>query len=269
MAKPDRKLLKPERFLATVAYDGTDYSGWQVQKTGHSVEAEIEARLSRILKSDIDVHGSGRTDAGVHSVGQRFHFDAFWPHPAKHLLLAFNASEPKGLLITDLRRVPAAFHCRFSARGKRYRYEIYEGWPSPFEARYCHDTRKRRLDVAAMSRAAKLLLGRHNFTAFGAMHGQGMESENPIKDLRRLDVRRKGPRITIVTEASGYLYKMVRRLVGGLIRVGEGKLPPARLAAYRDERVISAEIPTAPARGLFMEKVLYDPRTLRPGVRSR
>lgn len=91
-----------------------------------------------------------------------------------------------------------------------------------------------------------------------------MEGENPVKDLRRLDVRRRGRRITIVTEASGYLYKMVRRLVGGLIRVGEGKLPPGRLAAYRDERVITAEIPTAPARGLFMEKVFYDPKSLRP-----
>jgi tRNA pseudouridine38-40 synthase len=264
MARPDRTVLKPERFLATVAYDGTDYAGWQVQKTGHSVEAEIEARLSRILKTTVDIHGSGRTDAGVHSVGQRFHFDAFWPHPAKHLMLAFNSSEPKGLLLTDLRRVPADFHCRFGAKGKRYRYEIYEGWPAPFEARYCHDTRKRTLDVAAMRRAARTLLGRHDFTAFGAMHGQGMEGENPVKDLRRLDVRRRGRRITIVTEASGYLYKMVRRLVGGLIRVGEGKLPPGRLAAYRDERVITAEIPTAPARGLFMEKVFYDPKAIRP-----
>jgi tRNA pseudouridine38-40 synthase len=91
-----------------------------------------------------------------------------------------------------------------------------------------------------------------------------MENEYPVKDLWRLDVRQKGRRITITTEASGYLYKMVRRLVGGLLRVGEGKMPPERLLSYRDEKVITAEIPTAPPRGLFMDKVLYDPADLRP-----
>jgi tRNA pseudouridine38-40 synthase len=116
---------------------------------------------------------------------------------------------------------------------------------------------ERQLNVAAMRRAAKLLLGKHNFRAFGATHGQGMEKENPVKDLRRLSIRVRGKRITITTEASGYLYRMVRRLVGGLLRVGKGELPPERLRTYRDERIITAEIPTAPARGLFMEKVFY------------
>jgi tRNA pseudouridine38-40 synthase len=121
-----------------------------------------------------------------------------------------------------------------------------------------------KLDLKAMRKGAKLLLGRHDFRAYGATHGQGMENDNPVKDLRRLDVRQRGKRITIVTEASGYLYKMVRRLVGGLIRVGEGKMKPERLLSYREERIISAEIPTAPARGLFMDKVFYDPADLRP-----
>jgi tRNA pseudouridine38-40 synthase len=108
-----------------------------------------------------------------------------------------------------------------------------------------------------------MLLGRHDFYAFGATHGQGMEKENPVKELRRLDVRRRGKRITIIAEGSGFLYKMVRRLVGGLLRVGEGKMPPERLVAYRKERVITSEVPTAPARGLFMEKVSFEPDAFR------
>jgi tRNA pseudouridine38-40 synthase len=98
-----------------------------------------------------------------------------------------------------------------------------------------------------------------------------MEKENPVKELRRLDVRRRGKRITIVAEGSGFLYKMVRRLVGGLLRVGEGKMPPERLVAYRKERVITSEVPTAPARGLFMEKVFFEPGSLQNprALRSR
>ena len=265
MGKPLKTILKPERFLATLAYDGTDFHGWQVNPGQRTVESVVEERLSRIFKTPVDVHGSGRTDAGVHSAGQCFHFDAFWPHPAKHLLYAFNSCEQEGLLLTGLRRVPGDFHCRHWAKGKRYRYEIRHGWPPPWEARYCFGTGKRVLDPRRMRQAARLLLGTHDFSAFGATHGQSMELENPVKELRRLDIAVRDDRFTITTEASGYLYKMVRRLVGGLLRVGEGKLPPERLAAYRDERVITAEIPTAPARGLFMEKVFYDPQDLRAG----
>ena len=264
-AKPPKTDLTPERFLVTVAYDGTDYKGWQVQDEGRTVQGELEARLSRIFKTAITIHGSGRTDGGVHSVGQRFHFDAFWPHPTNRLMNAINTGDQAGLLVTHIQRVPSDFHARRSAIGKRYRYEISLGYPPPWEARYCLGVNWDSLDIKAMRKGAKLLLGRHDFRAYGANHSQGMENEHPVKDLRRLDVRQKGKRITIVTEASGYLYKMVRRLVGGLIRVGEGKMKPERLISYREEKIISAEIPTAPARGLFMEKVFYDPADLRTG----
>jgi len=268
MAKKKPTIVKDERFLATVAYDGTDYIGWQIQTSNGSIQSELEGRLSRILKKPITIHGSGRTDSGVHSVGQTFHFDAFWPHPPKLLVHAINSCDQKGLLVTHLRRVPPAFHARYSAIGKRYRYEVCHGYPPPWEARYSLGTGKKIMDIAAMRKAAKLLVGKHNFIAFGANHGQCMEKENPVKDLRRLDVRIKGPRITIITEGSGFLYKMVRRLVGGLLRVGDHKMPPERLAAYREEHIITAEVPTAPARGLFMDKVIYDPATLRRAKRK-
>ncbi len=261
-AKPSRH--PEERFLATVAYEGTDFAGWQVQPNGPTVQAFLEARLAKIFKRPVPVHGSGRTDAGVHSLGQCCHFDVHWPHPASTLLRALRAGEPGGVLVRRVVRVPPGFHARFDATGKRYRYEIRRGHPLPWEARTCLGIGDRKLDLTAMRKAAKLLLGRHDFTAFGANHGQGMENENPVKDLRRLDIRSRGDRITLVTEASGYLYKMVRRLVGGLLRVGRGEMTPERLLAYRDERKVTAEVPTAPARGLFMDKVLYPSRKTKP-----
>ncbi len=250
--------LKEERFLATIAYDGTDYLGWQIQPTGLTGQSFIEERLARIFKKPITVIGSGRTDQGVHSEGQCFHFDAFWRHSTTKLTRALRSGESGGILVRSIRRVHPKFHARFGSKGKRYRYEIYLGHALPWESRYCLALGDRKLDVPAMRKAAKLLLGKHDFTAFGANHRQGMENENPVKHLRRLDVRVKGRRITISTESTGYLYKMVRRLVGGLLRVGRGEMTPERLLAYRKEGQITAEVPTAPARGLFMEKVFYD-----------
>jgi tRNA pseudouridine38-40 synthase len=254
-----------ERFLATVAYEGTDFAGWQVQPNGRTVQAFLEERLSRIFKRPVTVHGSGRTDAGVHSLGQCCHFDVPWPHSASTLLRALRAGEPGGVLVLKVMRVPAGFHARFNAKGKRYRYEMHLGHTLPWEARTCLSLGDRKLNLAAMRRAAKMLLGRHDFTAFGANHGQGMEHENPVKDLRRLNIRLRGKRITVTTEASGYLYKMVRRLVGGLLRVGKGEMTAERLLAYRNEKKITAEVPTAPARGLFMDKVLYNAAARRHG----
>jgi tRNA pseudouridine38-40 synthase len=255
--------LTEERFLVTVAYDGSDYMGWQIQNNAHTVEGEIRARLSRIFKKPVVIHGSGRTDAGVHSVGQTFHFDAFWRHSPKKLKDALNTGEQAGILITKIQRVHSKFHARYSSKGKRYRYEINVGYSLPWKARYSLGRDWDKLDVKAMRRAAKLLMGKHDFRAFGATHSQGMETERPVKDLRCLSIISKGKRITVITEADGYLYKMVRRLVGGLLRVGEGKMTPERLLAYREEKTITSEVPTAPARGLFMDKVFYDPKSLK------
>ena len=266
MARRPKVDLSPERFLAVVAYDGTDYVGWQVQPNGQSVQAFIEARLSRIFKRPVDIVGSGRTDSGVHSEGQCFHFDAFWPHPASALLRALRSGEPGGILVRSLRRVPGDFHARYSAKGKRYRYEMCRGHPLPWDARYCLALGDRKLDIPAMRRAAKLLLGRHDFSAFGANHGQSMENENPVKDLRRLDIRVRGPRITVTTEASGYLYKMVRRLVGSLVEIGCGNASIDDLTALLTEpsaskpggRLDPARV-TAPPSGLFLEEIVYRP----------
>ena len=245
------------RFVCTVAYDGTDFFGWQSQASGNTVQDFLEKRLGQIFRKPIRIHGSGRTDSGVHASGQVFHFDAIWPHGLDSLRGALRTGLPQGILVTGVKQGKGTFHARFSAYGKRYTYHLYEGFASPMETRFCLSQGKRKLDVEAMKVAAEMLLGVHDFSAFGGRHRDTSDKENPVKDLRRLHVVRRGKRIAVTTEASGYLYKMVRRLVGGLIEVGLGHMTPEELLAYRVAGVADAQVPTAPARGLVMEKVFY------------
>lgn len=243
------------RYRCLVAYDGTDFHGWQSQACGMAIQDILEKRLAQITRESIRVHGSGRTDSGVHARAQCFHFDARWNYPPETLLRALR-NLPSGISVYKASKAQNGFHARFSAKGKRYRYQIYQGFPPPVEARFCWGIGEKTLDVPAMQKAAALLLGEHDFSAFGATHASA-ERENPVKHLRRLDVVARGKKILITTEASGYLYKMVRRLVGGLVRVGLGKWKPEDLLAYRENKICDAQITTAPARGLFMEKVFY------------
>jgi tRNA pseudouridine38-40 synthase len=245
------------RFVCTVAYDGTDFSGWQSQADGNGIQDVLERRLSVIFRAPVRIHGSGRTDAGVHARGQIFHFDAYWEHALESLQNALHTGLPVSIQVTGVKPGRANFHARFSACGKRYTYHIYEGFAPPIETRYCLSTGVRKLDIAKMREAAAALTGVHDFSAFSGRKSDTSETENFVKDLRRLEVVRRGARITITTEASGYLYKMVRRLSGGLIEVGLGKLTTADLIAYREALTSTALVPAAPARGLIMEKVFY------------
>lgn len=245
------------RFMATVAYDGTDYHGWQSQPDGSAVQDKIEARLAKIFRRPVRIYGSGRTDSGVHAEGQVFHFDVPWNHPVEILLKALRSDMPGDILVKDLRVARKNFHARFSSCGKRYVYRLRLGFSPPDRARYEWAVGSREVDVAAMKEAAKRLVGVHDFTAFGGMHKQSMQYENPIKDLRRLEVTQKGDLVLITVEAGGFLYKMVRRLVGGLVQVGMGRMTPGRLEQYREEKRISAEVPTAPARGLTKAKIFF------------
>ncbi|MDR2512549.1 MAG: tRNA pseudouridine(38-40) synthase TruA [Puniceicoccales bacterium] len=255
-AQPDVKI----RFVCTVAYDGTDFHGWQTQAEARTVQSVIEKRLAEIMRAHVRIHGSGRTDAGVHATGQVFHFDAVWCHGLDTLQRALRTGLPRSIQITRTRLAPAGFHARFSACGKRYRYHFYEGFAPPMSTRYCYSLGMRRLNVEVMREAASLLLGVHDFTAFGGRQYDDFGMENPVKDLRCLNVIRRGKCVDIVTEASGYLYKMVRRLSGGLMQVGLGQMSPGELVAYRDARERLAIVPAVPAPGLVMERVFYRTR---------
>ncbi len=249
------------RWVCACAYDGTDFLGWQSQAGGNTIQDYIETRLAALFKRPVRIHGSGRTDSGVHAKAQVFHFDAHWPHPVEHLLRALRSGLPAGIQVYRVRRAPPGFHARYDATGKRYIYRMHLGWASPMEARYCWSLGARRPDLALMRDAASRLLGTHDFTAFGALRSGASEQDSPVKDLRRLDLTLRGRKLTLTTEASGYLYKMVRTLTGTLVEVGLGKLTPDDVERILRSRVRTPAIVTAPAHGLMLDRVWYPPTT--------
>lgn len=246
----------PQRWKVLCAYDGRGFAGWQSQKGGDGIQDVIEARLARILPSAPRIHASGRTDAGVHARGQVFHFDAPWKHGPTKLAAALSAGLPESLQIRSVQAVSSSFHARFSATGKTYRYHLHLGPADPFTSPYCWGG-LHSLELRRMRQAAKLLVGRHDFQAFSAFNGS--ERNDTVRELRRLSLSTHGRRIIITAEADGFLYKMVRSLVGALVAVGQGKLSLERLPILLKGAARNSEVPTAPARGLFLDSVRYAP----------
>lgn len=242
------------RWKCICAYDGGKFHGWQSQKNSEAVQDVLEAVLAKLFERKIRLHGSGRTDTGVHARGQVFHFDGHWEHGSTRLLAAFRALLPMGIQVKSVRRVSRSFHARYDTIGKRYRYFIFQGAADPFETAYCWSI-NRSLDVAKMQMASGLLVGQHDFVAFSALNGDVIE--DTVKDLRGLSVSRRGRHITITAEGSGFLYKMVRSLAGALVNVGLGKLEPNDLYQILKNRKRVPLVHTAPAQGLFLEKVTY------------
>jgi len=218
------------------------------------VQDVIEDRLAQIFGEPVRIHGSGRTDAGVHALGQVFHFDAAWRHGSKKLLASFRVGLPPTVQVQAAQVAAADFHARFSAKGKRYTYHLHLGHADPFERAYRWSV-FRPLDLPAMKEAAQVLVGRHDFSSFTAENGQ--ELADAVRDLRRLDVVQRGREVRIVAEANGFLYKMVRSLVGVLVSVGEGKLSPAAVGQILHARQRTERVLTAPPEGLFLAKVFY------------
>lgn len=238
------------------AYDGTTFAGWQSQPGEVAIQDVIETRLAEIAKVPLRIHASGRTDAGVHARGQVFHFDLAWRHGADRLLAALRVGLPPTILIKSIRPVPADFHARFSAIGKRYEYRLFLGHPDPFIRPFVWAMdRPTPPDLAAMRRAAKVLRGRHDFAAFSAFAGE--ERNDTVRTLRRLDIVRRGRGVTIVAEADGFLYKMVRTLVGALVAVGYGKLTPEDVGGFLAAARRTPAVETAPPQGLFLVRVEY------------
>jgi len=242
------------RWRCTCAYDGTALAGWQSQAGVMAIQDAIEARLAAIFHAPVRIHGSGRTDAGVHAHGQVFHFDAEWRHGAAKLLAAFRTGLPPGIQIKDARRVSGDFHARFSAKGKRYVYHLHLGDPDPFTRPYCWAIH-RPLDFAAMELAAAVLRGRHDFRAFTALNGP--ERGDTVRDLRGLEIAKSGRRVRITAESEGFMYKMVRSLVGALVAVGEGRMTPEAVGSLLKAGERTPLVQTAPPQGLFLMKVFY------------
>jgi tRNA pseudouridine38-40 synthase len=245
------------RWKCICAYDGTDFGGWQRQPNGEAVQNHLEATLSSIFSREIQIQGSGRTDAGVHANGQCFHFDADWKHAPEKLIRALHAQLPTTLQIKSIHAVCDDFHARFSVTGKRYIYRYYLGRAKPSEDRYVWACRDIPLDLDAMQAAAARLIGTHDFTAYSATHGKKDNDPNPIKTVNRLDITQRGKYLTLTTEGSGFLYKMVRGFAGALYAVGRGRISAEEISEILENKVRTHRIVTAPGKGLSLDRVFY------------
>lgn len=241
----------------TVAYDGTHYHGFQEQRGTRfqTIQGILEERLSRLGKRDIRVIGAGRTDSGVHARGQVINFDpAGWPIPLARTAYALNSLLPRDIVALESVEVPATFHARFSAVAKTYRYTIYNGkLHSPFHRFFSYHMPK-SLDVEAMQSAARYLVGKHDFSAFRAL---GTPVKTTVRTLHGVRVSREGELVYVDVRAEGFLYHMARMITGTLIRVGLGKINSEEVAEILASRDSLRGGPTAPARGLCLEKVEY------------
>lgn len=244
------------RWKCICAYDGTDFDGWQRQPGGRAVQNHLEAALSQIFARPIQIQGSGRTDAGVHAHGQCFHFDAEWTHDSVKLVRALHSILPTSIRIDSIRKVSEDFHARFSVTGKRYVYRYYLGRAAPVEDRYVWACRDLPLNVPMMQTAADVLVGKHDFTAYSASHGKDCDP-NPLKTVQTVELKQRGKHIRLEVEGTGFLYRMVRSFAGALYSVGRGRLTVGDIAEILESKQRTHRIVTAPAKGLFLDKVFY------------
>ncbi len=243
------------RYRMTVAYDGTDFYGWQVQPNKTTVQGALEGALERLAGEPIRVHSCGRTDTGVHARAQVAHFDLKLPWEPRRLQHGLNALLPDSVRVLELKPTRPGFHARYDAKGKEYRFSIWNAPVGcPLHRRQAVHVRP-PLDLAAMRQAAALLEGTRDFAAFSA--NPHREIGGTVRTLWRLSVRKQGPLVTISALGDGFLYKMVRSLAGHLLRVGLGKVPAEETSALLASQLRTARVETAPARGLCLWKIHY------------
>lgn len=243
------------RVKMIVAYDGTNYSGWQIQPNGITIEQKLNEALCDLLKEDIKVTGASRTDAGVHSLGNVCIFDTNTRMPAEKISYALNQRLPEDIVVQDSCEVSEEFHPRFSKSRKTYEYRI-------LNRKFRMPTRRLDtyfyyydLDVDAMKLAAKYLEGEHDFKSFASVGGQ---AETSVRTIYSCTVEKKDEIITIRVKGNGFLYNMVRIIAGTLIKVGAGDIDPKQINQILEARDRSAAGPTAPAHGLTMIGLEYE-----------
>lgn len=245
------------RIAIGIEYDGTSYSGWQVQGHAPSVQAELERALGSVADHPVELTAAGRTDAGVHALMQVAHFDSDAPRALEAWVLGGTAASAPDVSVLWARFVADDFHARFSALSRSYRYRILNRRVRPaLDRGYCCWVR-RTLDADAMHAAAQPLVGEHDFSAFRAAECQ---STTPMRRLDAISVRRAGDHVVVEVTANAFLHHMVRNLVGTLIAVGGGEQPPEWVAEVLAGRDRTRAGMTAPPQGLFFAGVRYDER---------
>lgn len=238
-----------KRIRLVVAYDGTNYHGWQIQNNGITIESELNRCLTGLLGEPIQVIGASRTDAGVHAMGNVAVFDTSHPMPGKKISYALNQRLPEDIRIQKSEEVPPDWHPRRVESRKTYEYRIYRGeFPMPVKRLYSHFTHA-KLDVGRMQEAAAYLEGEHDFKSFCQT---GAQVESTVRTIYSAQVEEQGADVVIRVCGSGFLYNMVRILAGTLLEAGQGRRQPESMADILEARDRSAAGPTAPANGLTL-----------------
>ena len=238
----------------TLEYDGAEFYGFQVQKNRRTVQSELELALKKLLQKKIKVTASGRTDSGVHAEAQVVHFKTENKLALDKILRGLNHYLPEDLAVTRIRQAPASFHAQYSAKRKTYEYRIFNSPVRSPLKRVRTFFVPYPLDLSKMKQAAQLLRGKHDFRAFEA---SGSRRKSAVRTIRKFDVIKIENDITITIEANGFLYNMVRSLVGTLIEVGRNRMELSDLKAVLVSQNRSQIGPTAPAQGLILKQVSY------------
>lgn len=257
------------RIFFEVAYDGSDFSGWQVQPDKISIQQRIEERLSELyVNQPIRIHASGRTDSGVHAMGQAVTFDPP-EHPSippTNLQKALNNSLPESIRIRNISFTEQPdFHARYSAVGKAYTYVINRGEALPFNLRTSWHLPECR-NICEINKAADILTGTHDFSSFTTAR---KNIDNAVRTIYRIDIEEEGDFLYLTFIGSGFLYKMVRSLVGTIVMVGSNQIESAKIAELLDAKDRSLAPKSAPPNGLFLMKVFYDKKSLTNWMRPQ
>lgn len=243
------------RMKVTVAYDGTDFAGYQIQPIGRTVQGTIQSVLQKMHKGEaVQISASGRTDAGVHAVGQVFHFDTEMNIPADAWSKALNAMLPHDILINDVEEVSKEFHSRFSARSKEYHYKLLVSkQPDVFKRNHMFHYHY-PLNIREIQKACSYFLGTHDFTSFSSARS---EVADKVRTIFALEMREEAETLTFKIKGSGFLYNMVRIIIGTLLEVGQGKRKPEEIMTIIEGKDRALAGKTAPAHGLYLHQVNY------------
>ena len=244
-----------KRIKLVIEYDGTQYAGWQVQPNAATVQEAIEVALKQLTGINIRIHGAGRTDAGVHALGQTAHFDTEATIPPENFFAALNTHLPPDIRILSSEEVFNTFHARFSAIGKTYRYTIYNRKTASAVRRLNTYHVREPLDVKRMQMTADCFMGTHDFSAFCASN---TDVEDKVRTVTKAEISTNLPEIDFTVSGNGFLYNMVRIMAGTLIEAGRHKLSPGRVKDILAEKDRTKAPYTVPAHGLTLVSVLYD-----------
>ena len=243
------------RIRMIVEYDGTNYAGWQRQANALAVQQVVEEALTKLTQTPVTITGASRTDAGVHALGQTVHFDTESRIPAEKFAYALNTMLPADVRIRKSEDIDDDFHARFSTRGKRYRYLIYQNAHAGALNRNTHAHVIYPLDDDLMRTEAQALVGTHDFAAFAA---SGSVVKDTVRTIYAVRLERRGDELELTVVGNAFLYNMVRIIAGTLISIGTGKLEPGAFARAIETGDRLALGVTAPAHGLTLMEVFYD-----------